>query len=118
MILNFGRGLKERPLKQERNGESLAPTAWNVSVTQLDEPFKTLYSILKSVEPTINGRVEIILIGGAAMLLAETRHRVTDDIDILSSSPGIEQLKSAIRHPLQIVSEGFLCLHPDYRQDC
>src|SRR5262249_45303251 len=28
------------------------------------------------------------------------------------------QLKSAIRHPLQIVSEGFLCLHPDYRQDC
>jgi uncharacterized nucleotidyltransferase DUF6036 len=85
---------------------------------QLDEPFKTLYSILKEAIPTITGRVEIILIGGAAMLLAEARHRVTDDIDILSSSPGIEQLKNAIKHPLQLVPDGFLCLHPDYRKAC
>jgi Nucleotidyltransferase of unknown function (DUF6036) len=87
-------------------------------VTQRDELFKTLYSILKSVAPTVTGQVEIILIGGAAMLSAEIRHRVTDDIDILSSSRGIERLKNAIRHPLQIVPEGFLCLHPDYRRDC
>jgi len=87
-------------------------------MTQLDEPFKTLYSILKEAEPTITGRVEIILVGGAAMLLAKAGQRVTDDIDILSSSRGIEQLKKAFKHPLQIVPESFLCLHPDYRQAC
>lgn len=87
-------------------------------MTRLDEPFKTLHSILEEAGPTIAGRVEIILIGGAAMLLAKARQRVTDDIDILSSSRGIEQLKKAIKHPLQIVPESFLRLHPDYRQAC
>jgi Nucleotidyltransferase of unknown function (DUF6036) len=94
------------------------PTAWNVSVMQLEQPLKTLRSILKEIAAKTGDRMELILIGGAAVLLSGARRRVTDDIDILSSSRGIDKQWRALKPPIQVVSESFLCLHPDYRRAC
>lgn len=84
----------------------------------LNEPLETFRLLLKQAKSKIDNPIEIILIGGAAVLLSRAVKRVTGDIDILASGETVRTLKEAgvLRSPLQLVSESFLCLHPDYRK--
>lgn len=86
-------------------------------MTRLDKPFDGLQSLLKDLAAATDDPIEIILIGGAAMLLTGARRRVTDDVDVLLT-PGLQPVLDALKPPFQIVSESFLCLHPDYRKSC
>jgi hypothetical protein len=85
---------------------------------QLDEPLKTLRIMLREAAPKLDRPVEVILIGGVAVLLSGAVKRVTFDIDILASTVRALQPIGVLRFPIQPVADSFLCLHPEYRKSC
>jgi len=87
-------------------------------VTPLEPPLEKLRSILKEAVARVDRPLEIILIGGAAVLLTGARKRVTQDVDILASAAPVLRKLGALKPPIQPVSDSFLCLHPDYRKAC
>jgi len=89
-------------------------------VKPLDEPLETCRRLLEDAKPRIRKKVEIVLIGGVAVLLSGVTSRVTEDIDILAAGDMVRVLREAgaLRFPIQPVADSFLCLHPDYRKAC